>query len=125
MTTTLQACSTIALCSTPLHPSPCCKGLPVPSLCPCVLQRRRAKQVEHMREVDRLLMYRRQLYQAMRVSGRGSSGVALYWHAHKQLCSAAVQLRSCLLGCLGAILGANPLAHISHWYPRNKMAAAV
>lgn len=38
--------------------------------CPCLLQRRRAKQAEHMREVERLLAYRRQLYQAMRVRVR-------------------------------------------------------
>lgn len=36
----------------------------------CLLQRRRAKQAEHMREVERLLAFRRQLYQAMRVSIR-------------------------------------------------------
>jgi hypothetical protein len=34
------------------------------------LQRRRAKQAAHTREVERLLAYRRQLYQAMRVSLR-------------------------------------------------------
>ena len=34
-------------------------------------QRRRQKVAEHLREVERLLTYRRQLYEAMRVSCMG------------------------------------------------------
>lgn len=34
-------------------------------------QRRRQKQAEHVREVERLLAFRRQLYEAMRVSSMG------------------------------------------------------
>ena len=42
--------------------------------CPPLLppaQKRRARQAAHMREVERLLAYRRQLYEAMRVGGQG------------------------------------------------------
>lgn len=52
--------------------------LPRADLCaavlPCLLQRRRTKQAEHMREVERLLAYRRQLYQAVLVRGQPAPG---------------------------------------------------
>ena len=54
------------------------------------LQKRRAKQAAHTREVERLLAYRRQLYQAMRVR----RSVALL------LSGAGAACLGCLLGCL-------------------------
>lgn len=63
---------------------PACQSCPSPALMaassPLVpgLQKRRAKQAAHMREVERLLAYRRQLYHAMRVGaacGAAAGGV--------------------------------------------------
>lgn len=48
----------------PTNPKP-----PLPHNALLCLQRRRARQAEHTREVERLLAYRRQLYMAMRVGG--------------------------------------------------------
>lgn len=47
-------------------------------------QRRRARQAEHVREVERLLAYRRQLYTAMQVGGGP-------WVGDKGWCQQAVR----------------------------------
>ena len=61
---------------------PACQCCPSPALMaassPLVpgLQKRRTKQAAHMREVERLLAFRRQLYQAMRVGAAAACGAA-------------------------------------------------